>query len=237
MNRKHYLFDVDGTLTKPMQKMSAPFRDKFLKWMEGRSVFLVAGSNLEKVDEQVPTEVIGNCAGVFCSMANQFWRGRGLVYENEWLPAPDLLASLTDIQELSSYTNKKENWIEMRVGMINFTTAGRSSTRQERESYHEWDKENRERESIVEQLSEKFPDLDFRIGGQISIDIQPKGCNKSQASKWVREDYGGTIVYFGDNCEVGGNDYDICFDVIENGGIVHEVKSPDETLSILNNEN
>ena len=145
----HYLFDIDGTLTEHRQRMSVPFRDKFLKWMERKSVFLVAGSNLEKVDEQVPTEVIENCDGVFCSMANQFWRGKGLVYENEWFPAPDLLASLTDIQELSSYTNKKEDWMEMRVGMINFTTAGRSSTIQERESYHKWDEKNNSIASYV----------------------------------------------------------------------------------------
>ena len=236
---KNYLFDVDGTLTEHRRKMSATFMNLFLDWAEKKSVFLVAGSNLEKVDEQVPPEVIGVCDGVFCSMANQLWSGRNnLVYENEWTPDPHLVESLIAFQMYTKFPIRPKRGgrgeiIERRTGMINFTTIGRNADMEERERYYEWDKKTGERKNIVEQLQESFSDLDFRIGGQISIDIQPKGINKSQASKWVRENLGGEIVYFGDKCHVGGNDYDICLDVRENGGVVHEVECPDDTLSIL----
>ncbi len=238
----NYLFDIDGTLTEPRKKMSAKFSKKFLSWMENKRVFLVAGSDVDKINEQVAPEVIGACEGVFCSMANQFWRGKGLVYENLWAPDPHLVEQLISFQMYTKFPVKVKRGgrgeiIEYRPGMLNFTTIGRNASSKEREKYYRWDKENLERKNIVRQLEKDFPDLDFRIGGQISIDIQPKGYNKSQASKYVRESYEGRIVYFGDKCGKGGNDYDICVDVIENGGAVYEVKSPQDTLNILEYEN
>tara|TARA_Y100000593_G_C4319346_1_gene342863 strand:+ start:5056 stop:5688 length:633 start_codon:yes stop_codon:yes gene_type:complete len=210
--------------------------------MEDKRVFLVAGSDLDKVNEQVAPEVIGACEGVFCSMANQFWRGKGLVYENEWAPDPRLIEQLISFQMYTKFPVKckrggRGEIIEYRPGMLNFTTIGRNADSEERGKYYKWDRENAERKNIVRELEKSFPELDFRIGGQISIDIQPKGYNKSQASKCVRESYEGTIVYFGDKCHEGGNDYDICVDVKENGGIVYEVKSPQDTLNRLSNEN
>ena len=121
--------------------------------------------------------------------------------------------------------------------MVNFSIVGREAPRELRGIYNEWDKKNKEREDMARTIMLDYPDLQACLGGQISIDIQPKGRNKAQASKWVREELGGTAIYFGDNCEIGGNDYDVCVDITENGGIVHKVESPDETLSILNNEN
>ena len=237
---EHYLFDIDGTLTNPRQKMSRQFTKRFLKWMDDKSVFLVAGSNLEKVSEQVPPEVIAKCEGVFCSMGNQFWSGKNLVYENEWAPDPLLIEALTAFQMYTKFPIPlKEQFgrgeiIERRPGMLNFTTIGRNADTRERERYYEWDTKNGERKNIVSQLEKSFPELDFRIGGQISIDIQPKGHNKSQASEWIRKNLGGRMIFTGDSCHKGGNDYDICLDIKKHkDGEFHQVDSPEETLIVL----
>tara|TARA_R100000808_G_C2133811_1_gene142466 strand:+ start:343 stop:1011 length:669 start_codon:yes stop_codon:yes gene_type:complete len=222
--------------------MSNDFLKEFLAWMNDKSVFLVAGSDLEKVKEQVPESVLTGCKGIFCCMANQFWNSDGLVYENSWTPDPILVETLTGFQMYTSFPVKTKKGgrgsiIERRPGMINFTTIGRNASATERLKYYKWDKENGERKDIVRLLEREYKDLDFRIGGQISIDIQPKGFNKSQASKWVRKHLKGKIVYFGDKCEIGGNDHDIYHDVVKHKGIAYNVKSPRETLNILANEN
>tara|TARA_R100000808_G_scaffold24932_1_gene59523 strand:- start:10059 stop:10769 length:711 start_codon:yes stop_codon:yes gene_type:complete len=234
MSKEYYMFDVDGTLTAPRRKMSTDFLMKFLSWSQNKHIFLVAGSDLDKVKDQLPQSVLSRCDGVFCSMANEFWVKGELIYKNKWEPDIELITALTDIRTLSKYDNKKEIWLEIRTGMVNFSVAGRDSSLAERERYNTWDNKNKERENIVKELSEKFHNLDFRIGGQISIDICPKGNNKSQASQWVRKNLGNQIIFLGDSCHEGGNDRDIFLDVRENeGGVAHEVKSPDDTLEIL----
>jgi len=182
-------------------------------------------------------EIINNCKGIFCSMANELWIKGRLVHRNNWTPTADFLSYLSQLYQSSHFTPKGKNFIEKRTGMVNFSIVGREAPRELRGIYNEWDKKNKEREDMARTIMLDYPDLQACLGGQISIDIQPKGRNKAQASKWVREELGGTAIYFGDNCEIGGNDYDVCVDITENGGIVHKVESPDETLSILNNEN
>ena len=119
--------------------------------------------------------------------------------------------------------------------MINFSIVGREASQQQRDIYSRWDKENKEREAIVKVLSNKYTNLDFKIGGQISIDIQPKGANKSQASKWLREKFKGCELYFfGDKITKNGNDYDIAEDIKENkDGKVFNISGPTETIEIL----
>ena len=229
----HYFFDVDGTLTKPRGKMDSSFTMSFLEWMENKSVFLVAGSDIDKVKQQLPYSVISRCAGIFCSMGNQFWIKDDLVYEKDWKCGIDLLNDLRSFRQDSLYANKKGKWLEHRTGMINFSIAGRDSNLEQREEYHKWDTENQERLNIVKSLSKKYDHLDFRIGGKISIDINPKGNNKSQASQWIRENLGGKIIFFGDSCSPEGNDYDIYVDVKENDGESYWVDSPSDTLKLL----
>jgi phosphomannomutase len=212
----NYLFDVDGTLTPPRAKMTDDFAFFFLDWMRNKNVYLVTGSDREKVIQQVPCSILAGCKGVFSSMANEFRSEDQLVYSNDWRPSPKLVKDLTMIRVNSDYTPKRENFIEHRKGMINFSVAGRDSTMKQRAKYYAWDKETEERGSIVKKLRAKYKRLEFCLGGEISIDIQPKGKNKAQASKWIRKHEGGKIVFFGDRCMEGGNDYDIVEDIKKN---------------------
>jgi len=84
-------------------------------------------------------------------------------------------------------------------------------------------------------IEDTFPELEATVGGQISIDIYPKGKNKAQ----VLQDIIGPITFFGDKCQPGGNDYPI----VERLGqmneennlscTIHEVKDYKETWDIL----
>ena len=236
---KSYLFDVDGTLTAPMKKMESSFVFDFLAWVEGKRVFIVAGSNIEKVQKQLPSSVLSRCEGIFCSMANEFWQKGELIYRNEFEANIWLTEELIRFQMYTPFPIRvkrggRGDIIERRPGMINFAPIGRNADIQERERYYEWDQKNGERARIAKRIEEKFPELEARIGGQISVDIQPKGNNKSQATKWIRKNVGGEMTYFGDRCLEGGNDYDVVLDLVEHqDGTFFQVDNYLETQELL----
>lgn len=50
---KIYIFDMDGTLTPARQPMTPDFSRRFLPWLKSHLAYLAAGSNYEKVTEQL----------------------------------------------------------------------------------------------------------------------------------------------------------------------------------------
>lgn len=234
-----YLFDIDGTLTDPRQKISTEFEEFFFNWMQDRKVFLVTGSDMVKVKEQLSERIIDACSGIFCSMANEFYVGSKEIYKNKLHLPEGFLFWLTQQFEKSEYPVKRTNNFEHRSGMLNFSIAGRDSTVQERNAYYEYDKLVGERERIARQINEMYPGkLEACVGGQISIDIQNVGNNKSLASKWLRGHIDTDIIFFGDKTMPGGNDRAIAEDIIYNmdefSGYYH-VEGPQDLKSILEN--
>ena len=56
--KQTYVFDVDGTLTPPRQPIEALFATFFLNFARSRSVVLVSGSDLPKLQQQLPEEIL-----------------------------------------------------------------------------------------------------------------------------------------------------------------------------------
>lgn len=233
-----YLFDIDGTLTPPTQKMQGDFVYSFLSWSEGKDFFLVGGSSYDALCLQLPSSVLKRATGVFSSMGNQLHIKDKLVYSHEWKAPISLLAELLKWHSKSPYPYKKKKYIESRIGMLNFTVAGRESNTTERKKYFNWDNLHQERQSIADSLSKKFTNLDIRLGGMISLDIQPKGKNKSQAVDWVRNTHKyDKILYFGDKGFQGGNDYDAKINIEKhNDGQFFNVKDCQETKKLLSSQ-
>ena len=231
------MFDVDGTLTKPLKKMESGFTLRFLSWATDKKFYLVGGSDIEKIKSQIPWSVNHRCSGVFCCMGNEFWVNDEIKYKNEFNPPKALIEMLSSFQiNTKSPTLGEAPFFEYRTGMLNFTTIGRSVGVEQRNMYYEWDKKSKERSRIAKKVEQEFPELEAKVGGQISIDIQPKGYNKSQASKWVRENIDKDITFIGDKCTPSGNDYDIYKDVLDNGGTSLSVTGPEQTILLLTDE-
>ena len=55
----YFLFDIDGTLTPPRQKMEGGYAMSFLSWMANKNVYLVTGSDRKKILQQDET-IISN---------------------------------------------------------------------------------------------------------------------------------------------------------------------------------
>ena len=206
----NYLFDVDGTLTPSRGAMDSDFQKLFIRFFSreskaGNKVFFVTGSDKDKTIEQVGGQLWRAVHGSYQNSGNQLYSQGTLVKQSEWMMGANLHLDLLNILETSKWYGRAETNIEERVGMVNISTVGRSADNVLRKEYYNWDNQNREREKIVSHLSLRYPDLEFAIGGEISIDIYPKGKDKSQ----VLEDMQGKTIFFGDRCEQGGNDHTI----------------------------
>ena len=205
---KVFMFDVDGTLTPSRQPMTRAFDDFFFRWANRNTFYLVSGSDLEKMKEQVPEYILTLARGLFCCGGNQFYIDDELQYENKFKPPQTLLTYLGEQLRFSDYHHRAGNHIEDRGSMVNFSVVGRNCSLMERENYFKWDKQHGERQRIAYHIRRQWKDLDAVIGGQISIDIYPKGKDKSQVLEHIEKRHPeGEIIFIGDRIEEGGNDY------------------------------
>ena len=205
---KIFMFDVDGTLTPSRQRMSEKFLEFFNGWSKKNTFYLVSGSDLGKMKEQVPNFILERADGLFTCGGNQLYRDNKLIYENKFKPSDDLLKYLEDTLDGSDYPVKAGIHIEDRGSMVNFSIVGRKCTLQERKDYFEYDKLTGEREEIAKYIRDTWKDLDAVIGGQISIDIVPKGYDKSQVLEHIEKNHPtDKYIFIGDRIEEGGNDY------------------------------
>ena len=212
-----FIFDVDGTLTPSRLPMTKEFQKFFSIWSQLNTFYLVTGSDLPKLQEQmcffdIEAERIFTCCG------NQMWKpnpsvpiqSADLIYDNKFKVSRKLNKLLGTILSNSIYPHRYGNHIEDRGSMVNFSIVGRDCTQEQREEYYKWDKEKGERKIIAQAIKEKFPDLDAVIGGQISIDIYPKGMDKSQILNVIEQERlvpPNEYIFIGDGIENGGNDY------------------------------
>jgi phosphomannomutase len=234
-----YLFDVDGTLTHPLTEIDETFADVFLTWKRDKKkiVYLVTGSNIEKTKKQIFSDFLDQCEGIFTCSGNQFFRQGRQVYGNK------LILPEGFIEDLELYLDKGSAWrrktgkhIEVRPGMVNFSTVGRNSSADLREAYYKWDQKSGEREDMVNYITNLYPQFEVSIGGQISVDIYPTGKNKAQVVKKLREIHGPDVemIFVGDRCVPGGNDWPLAqeLDPIE-GSEWYQVLSYEETRALI----
>jgi len=226
----NYLFDVDGTLTAPRQKINKQFRQEFGTWVNdqqliGDKVYLVTGSDKKKTVQQIGVCLYRTFDGCYQNCGNKLYVKNRLVKESQWKISADAKIRIFEIIKKSLWYGIATSNVEERTGMINISTVGRDCTKKQRQEYSNWDEYSLERESIAKTIREEYPELDASIGGMISIDIYPKGKNKSQ----VIDDMVGETVFFGDNCKEGGNDYEIS----RSADFYYEVNNDEDMRKLL----
>ena len=211
INQKVYIFDVDGTLTPPRQKINKQFASFFASFCEQKPVFLATGSDYKKVKEQITPDIISKVDGIFTCMGNELWVNDEKVYFKELKIPAEVQLWLTGQLYESKYPKEKCGNIhfEHRTGMLNFSVAGRDISKDIRSEYSNWDKISKEREKIVKNFNKLFKhyNLEACIGGEISIDIQKIGSDKGQIFDYLS--FYKTKVFFGDKCKPSGNDYSL----------------------------
>lgn len=198
------LFDVDGTLTKPRNKVT-PEMTEFLAELRKRAVVgIVGGSDYVKICEQMGSDI--------ASRVDYLFAENGLTaYRDGKLFAVESIKNFLGEEKLKCFINfclhyiadldipiKRGTFIEFRNGMLNVSPIGRNCTQEEREAFFEFDKTAKIREKMVAACREKFADygLQFSIGGQVSFDVFPKGWDKTYCLRFLTEYK--DIHFFGD---------------------------------------
>ena len=245
-----YLFDVDGTLTPSKANIIPSFENFFKEWMEGKEVYIISGGSFDRIIGQLGDEITNKCEGVFACMGNIFLQRRELVnptgfneweiiYENSFKAPRGFYKSLKEEVNNSPYPIKTGRHHEGRVGMVNFSIVGRNANPTQRAEYAAYDAEHLERHAIVERLKEKYPKIDFVIGGAVSMDIFNIGNDKSQVVERYFEEalQHNKIVFVGDRIAFPGNDYALATALRQHpNGAAYEVESWQDTAKLLKTE-
>ena len=228
-----YIFDVDGTITDSRKRITDEFKEVFLDLCSREDVYIITGSDRIETFEQIGPLVYEAVKGVWQCNGNEYWEKNRTVNKKDFKLEYETQHYLTNVADKSPYPIKAGNHIEYRTGMINFSVVGRAATDHQRKDYFEWDCINNERSRIVEDINRKYKDLHASKGGEISIDIAPRGNNKSEAGNVLKEKYK-NIHFFGDRMDYGGNDYPLAM-MINLGklGKTYRVNSFRDTLEII----
>jgi len=238
MSKVLILFDVDGTLTESRKLVKQNMIDTLIKLKSKVDIGIVGGSNLSKQKEQLLEENLKLFKYVFSENGLMAFKEGKLINEtsikNELGEESIKKLINTSLNYMSKLDipKKRGTFIEFRTGMINLCPVGRSCSQDEREEFFDYDNENNIRRNMVKYLSEELKDLNlsFSIGGQISIDVFPKGWDKTYCLQFVKNDYD-RILFFGDRTMEGGNDYEIFKHEITEA---YAVNKPEDTINKLN---
>jgi phosphomannomutase len=236
---KLILFDVDGTLSKSRRTIEDEMVNclKELKKHDNITLGIVGGSNLEKQIEQLYEENLKLFTYIFSENGLVAYHNGKLINKNS---IKDKLGE-NNIKKLINTSlkymadidipKKRGNFVEFRNGMINLCPVGRSCTLEEREEFFEYDNKENIRGKMVKYLENELSELNlqYSIGGQISIDVFPIGWDKTYCLQFVKDIYD-EIYFFGDRTMPGGNDYEIFNHKLTIG---HAVTNPSDTMDLL----
>ena len=235
-NKVCYVFDVDGTLTEPRYKMTSQFANEFLMWSMGKQCFIATGSDYRKTQEQVPWDILDCFTNIFCCMGNEVRTSLGITLHKSGFVLPDSLdEELQEFLNNTKFNLKTGKHIEFRSGMVNFSIVGRNADFEQRAAYSKWDKEHGERKMIADFINKNYPTLNASVGGSISIDIIEEGQDKGQVVHYLQEAGATKIIFVGDRCEEGGNDYGIIRE-LKKSDLAFEwynVSGPEDTLKLI----
>jgi len=237
---KHFIFDVDGTLTPSRGVMDTSFKQYFIRFsaVNGNKTYLITGSDREKTLEQVGEEVYNSATRVYQCAGNDIWQQDVNIY-TIGLGLPDFIKEECQYWlEKSKFPLRTGNHIEYRPGLVNFSIVGRNCTREQRAQYVEWDTKTGERHSIVSSLkgASKDDEFEFTVAGETGIDITKRGKGKEQiltdfASAIRQSD---RIFFFGDKMMTGGNDHQLAYRLLQLGHTPIAVTNWIETMSVMN---
>lgn len=220
-----FVFDVDGTLTDSRCNIDPGFAAFFMQFIQNNNVYLASGSDLEKTQEQLGVDICLAVKGIFSCAGNVFYQQDKEIYRNDFELTDDEYAVLENELLASRFSIRTGQHIEKRIGLVNLSIVGRGANKQQRAEYVAWDSKHNERTKIADRLNKKLTRFECGIAGETGIDIYLKGYNKQQIAQHVSR----PLIFFGDRCEPGGNDYALA----QVADISYNVNGWTETMMIL----
>ena len=254
------LFDMDGTLTEPRQKMNLEM-ERSLRTLqkEGFEIGILTGSDMNYVMQQ--------CHGLFdlsivdtskihflpCN-GTKYIRNRIPHYERNmreymgetlWRRLMVLVVTLHNDLVLNYDLPLTGHFFDYRGSMLNWCPIGRNADLKDREVWNKINVNNKIRlpafnllkehigQSInhCEGLGNPNVELTVKYGGDTSFDIFPEGWDKTYVLDKTDVFSNYDRIYFvGDRCEKDGNDFEI---YEHEKTIGFKTSSPEETIKII----
>lgn len=240
MKPKVFLSDNDGTLTVARKPIRGEMADTLIEFAKHFRFAITTGSPWKDMVEQMPPEILNNPnIDYWCCMGNILYQqGKEVYNSHNTINFDHFNPILQDILKNCPYQYHKSFPRHHEINAncaINFTMLGRPEvgepSMEDRCDYVKWDQANGQRKWIIDHLAKTHPEYNFTYGGQISVDIVKKGCDKAQVVNYYKDKY--DIVYFGDRIYKRGNDNAIAHEVVDCGGSIYSVSGPEETMHIM----
>lgn len=251
--KRLFLFDMDGTLTPPRQKMDINCELMITNIQRsGSEVGIITGSDMNYIKQQ--------CSGMFdMSLTNvnkihflpcngtKYYFNKQLVYSNnmsEYMGTKNwraLIGFLVDLQRELCQTMPASfpltgHFFDYRESTLNWCPIGRNANQKDREKWESLDQDNALRLPLMERIRDVLSSMDVEItvklGGDTSFDIFPAGWDKTYPLENTDIFSSYDEIYFvGDRCGKNGNDYEIYSHPKVNG---YETTGVLDTLNIVN---
>lgn len=242
-----FLFDVDGTIAKSSKKIDDFVLNLLLKNKNENYYFgLVSGGKYNKIIDQIGKNFILDKNPLF----DYVFCENGMIgyHKNSLILNKNLKEFYSDVQlkEILNfikfetkdfiYDNEYQKF-EIRNSLIYFSPVGIDSDDLTREKFINKDIKFKVRENIISILGKKlFEKYNFKItlGGELGFAIIPSNWDKSYFIRNQIIDFGkyNKVYFFGDRCNINGNDYEIYSHLLTTG---YHVKNPEDTFNILKN--
>ncbi|MDB5224433.1 MAG: family hydrolase [Candidatus Adlerbacteria bacterium] len=242
MKPKVIIFDLDGTLAESKQRVSAEVGDLLSQLLQKHMVAIMSGATFGQFETQLlPSISDAPLEHLYLFAVNG---GQCFVYKNgTWNPQYDHSFSAAESANIKEQITKvlpqigfempPQLWgeqIEDRGAQITFSALGQQAPLAEKEAWAQ--AHGTVRKQLRDALAAALPGCTVEMGGITSVDVTPKGIDKSFGIKRLVELTQipvSDMLYIGDALEEGGNDSV----VIATGVATHEVFSIAETTGII----
>jgi len=247
------LFDMDGTLTPPREKIEMGVIDALKEKSKDFDIGIVTGSDFDYVMQQCgpllsQSGIDPNRLHIFpCNGTKQYkwdytqWKMISNVDMIEKIGTKHykkILSKTFDFQSeiLMFYPQMPltGTFFQYRGTLLNWCPIGRIANQEQRESWKKSDKSFKIREEYMSLLQKYASDhsiqVDVVLGGSTSFDIFPKGWDKTYVMNHLHEYE--NVFFVGDKCQAGGNDKSL-FDLLSPSAASFETRSPKETIEII----
>lgn len=210
-----FAFDLDGTLTQHKTKITSLNLKKIQELSNKSQVVIVGAGSCERISNQlydISLDIIGQY-GLEVAKFKQLGNFRELIYrERNFVKVDNYFfeSKIDYLRKKFNFNNYEGESVEFHPsGIVTFPILG---TKAKLEDKLKFDPDRKKRQKIFTEIKNIFHDYNVFIGGTSSFDISPIEFNKLNAlkkyaaSKKIPLD---SIVYFGDDYGIGGNDESI----------------------------
>lgn len=249
------LFDMDGTLTPSRKKIEKPMIVELQSLMEKCSVGIVTGSGFEYVKEQCQDLIFNkdldkkNLILLPCNGTQRYIYGNNgwnRVYHTSMISQigedkyrktiKEILKNQLKLVEKYDQLPVSGTFLQYRGSLLNWCPMGRDYKEEDRENFIKLDKKENLRKKLVKNLvkkiNKKSESISFVLGGECSIDIYPKGWDKTYSL--VHFEHYEKVYFIGDRCKEGGNDYHL-YEKLKKENRAFETVGPENTIKLIRN--